>query len=419
MRYLIATFLAVTFFGLPWLAVNYPGQAHSIFSVIEDAGDQMAAVFFENRPKTVAEIQSRYSGKSIDSKVRILIVPGHEPMDGGTSFDVAIEREIVESLADELKTFLKKNNRYEVFVTRDKNGWTPEFKTYFKDNWDEIISWQDTRKKEVRRLIELGEFERSISLVGHVNAPTDMAMRLYGINKWSSENDMGIVIHIHLNDYVRANRREAGVYSGLAIYVPESQYYNSKTTSVLAKTILQRLSKYNPVSNLPGEKGGIIEDQELIAIGSYNTSDAASMLIEYGYIYEPQFVNPETRNLAIKDLAYQTYIGLLDFFDPTSVTSVVRFYDTIALPYEWREKITTKTPEGSDIFALQTALLLEGVYPPSDKNKNDCPRTGRLGPCTKRSLSTFQKQYNIVGETNILGDKTLKKLNERYGSEVF
>ncbi len=419
MRYLIATFLAVSFFGLPWLAVNYPGPAQSVFSAIEEAGDQVAAVFFEHRPKTIAEIQGRYKARSMDTKVRILIVPGHEPTEGGTSFDVAKERDIVVLLAKELKTFLEKNNRYEVFVTRDEKGWTPEFFEYFEKNWEEIIAWQDSRKKEVRRLIELGEFERSIPLVEHITAPTDMAMRLYGINKWSSENDMDIVIHVHLNDYVRSNRLEAGVHSGFAIYVPESQYYNSTTTSVLAKTILKRLSKYNPVSNLPGERGGIIEDQELIAVGSYNTSDAASMLIEYGYIYEPQFVNPETRGLAVKDLAYQTYIGLLDFFDATSATNVARFYDTVALPHEWREKIVTRTPEGSDVFALQTALLLEGVYPPSDKNKNDCPRTGRLGPCTKRSLSDFQKRYNITGETDIIGDKTLEKLNERYGKGVF
>ena len=419
MRYLIATFFAVAFFGLPWVAVTYPGPAHNLFSVIEETGDQVASVFFEHSPKTIAEIQGRYKARSIESKVRILIVPGHEPTEGGTSFDITKEREIVVLLAKELKTFLQKNSRYEVFVTRDEKGWTPEFFEYFEKNWEEIIAWQDSRKKEVRRLIELGEFERLIPLVEHTTAPTEMAMRLYGINKWSSENDMDIVIHVHLNDYVRANRLESGIHSGFAIYVPESQYYNSTTTSVLAKTILKRLSKYNPVSNLPGERGGIIEDQELIAVGSYNTSDAASMLIEYGYIYEPQFVNPETRGLAVKDLAYQTYIGLLDFFDSTSATNVARFYDTVALPHEWREKIVTKTPEGSDVFALQTALLLEGVYPPGDKSKNDCPRTGRLGPCTKRSLGDFQKRYNITGETNIVGDKTLEKLNERYGKGVF
>ena len=48
---------------------------------------------------------------------------------------------------------------------------------------------------------------------------------------------------------------------------------------------------FHPVNGMhfPGE--GVVEDQELIAIGSFNTLNPIGLLIEYGYIYESQFYN--------------------------------------------------------------------------------------------------------------------------------
>lgn len=417
MRHFFATFLAIALLGIPWFMFNYPEVTKDLFFTMEYAANQAAAVILGHQPKTIEEIKVKYNKaiKSKTTKVRILLVPGHEPSFGGTQFQESLERDVVVFLADELKALLSKDEHYEVFVTRDRENWSPEFVIYFKDKWNEIVDWQAAHKQEVYQLIRLGKFARLVPVVDHVKAPLDVATRLYGINKWAGENNIDIVIHIHINDYARSYRSQAGEYSGFAIYVPETQYYNSTTTQALAKNILKRLEKYNPVSNLPGESTGIVEDQDLIAIGSYNTVDAASMLIEYGYIYEPHFVNPETRKLAVKDLAYQTYIGISDFFDPERGDILAKFYDTVAVPYEWKEPMFGIGTEGPDIFALQTALLLDGLYPPAQKSKNDCPRTGKIGSCTKQALSDFQKKYGIVGETNMAGTRTLEILNKSYG----
>jgi N-acetylmuramoyl-L-alanine amidase len=421
MRHLFATFVAVLLLGFPWFASTYPKQAHSVHMAVRSfysaVAEQVASVIMAGRAKTVAELRSTYDSKKSQTKVRVLLVPGHEPGFGGTSFDIVNEREIVVSMAEELAALLQQNPKYEVFVTRDNEVWKPEFESYFRNQWNEIIAWKDAHKRETAEMIRVGQYQNNAPSVDHITALTDVALRLYGINKWAQEKDIDIVIHIHLNDYPRSDRWSAGEYSGFSIYVPESQYYNSTTTRALAKTVFSRLLKYNPISDYPPESSGIVEDQELIAVGSYNTVDAASMLIEYGYIYEPQFINPEIRPLAVKDLAYQTYIGLLDFFDPAAAGALAHTYDTLVLPHEWKTTIAGKSPEGPDVFALQTALILDGVYPPVPMSKNDCPRSGRLGACTKKSLDAFQKKHGINDEKEIVGTKTIEVLNRTYGTE--
>lgn len=422
MRYLLATLLALLFFGVPWIAVQYPNQTHDLYIstlITADHLTEQAAALILSRPaKTVEEIRAKYIAKKPESKkkVRILLVPGHEPNFGGTQFGSAKENEIVVSLAEELEKLLKNNSRFEVFVTRDKNDWRPEFSEYFQKYWNDIIVWKDAHKKETAEMVRVGQYKVEVPAIEHLTALTEIALRLYGINKWAGENDIDIAIHIHLNDYPRAKRSQAGEYSGFAIYVPENQYQNSLTTQVLANTVFSRLEKYNPVSNYPPENEGIVEDQELIAVGSYNTLNAASMLIEYGYVYETQFVNADIRDVAVKDLAFQTYMGLMDFFDSDSAKNLTRYYDTVTLPYKWKDQITVKSVESPDVFALQTALILDGVYPPEDKTKNDCPRSGLLGSCTKKSLSIFQNKHGITDELGIVGKKTVELLNKNYGN---
>ena len=252
----------------------------------------------------------------------------------------------------------------------------------------------------------------------HNAAPQEVALRLYGINKWVRDMDIDIVLHIHFNDYPRSATRAAGEYSGFAIYVPEGQYYNSTTTKALAGRVFKRLEKYNAASNFAGESAGIIEDQELIAIGPFNSLDAASMLIEYGYIYEPQFANRDARTLAMKDLAFQTYLGLQDLFDPAAATGLERTYATLMLPYRWTTEISDKNGSVSDIFALQSALVADGAYPPGGKTKNECPRTGKLGGCTKAALKAFQEKYGVEEEKGMVGAKTLEVLNRVYGTKI-
>ncbi len=388
----------------------FPNQIRSTLSAIRDVGIQLASVVLSHNFRSVAEIKSHYDNPQ--NKVRILIVPGHEPNYSGAQFGVVKERDMAVELGQDLQKILENDSHYQVFITRDTQDWSPVFASYFKDDWNEIAEWTKASHDEFSRLVSIGSTTRTYSTVTHNDAPQNVALRLYGLTKWSNENNIDIVIHIHFNDNRRPNVNKSGDYSGFSMYVPAKQYGNSTTTRVIAGGIFKRLAKYNPVSDLPGETDGIIDEPELIAVGSNNTADAASILIEYSYIYEPQFQDPQVRSMAIKDFAFQTYLGLQDFFDPNKNVELARAYDTLILPYKWNTPLVDNRATASDVFALQTALMFDAVYPPSGKSKNDCPRTGTIGNCTRTSLNVFQDKYGISGEKGIAGQKTLQVLNK-------
>ena len=419
MRHILAVIFAILVLAVPWL-MYHPDQADLIFSKIQPIGDQLAAVILSHLPKSILDIRSHYNSKpgifasaGSSQKVRILIVPGHEPDYGGAEYGSLKERNMTVELANDLKNFISQNDRYEVFVTRDDSSWKPIFADYFKNNWSDIAAWVKLHKDEIVNLTRLGEYRQVAPPVIHNNASNDVALRLFGIDKWANENNVDIVLHIHFNDYA-GHGNGPGEYSGFAIYVPQREYFNSTTTKALADTVFKRLKKYNAVSDLPGESSGIVEDQDLIAIGAFNSVDAASMLVEYGYIYEPQFTNAELRSAALNDLAFQTYLGLQDFFDDHSALSANGSFDTLVMPHSWSDPLSEKSSNNADVYALQTALLLDGDYPPTGSSLNDCPRTGKLGNCTKAALETFQKKRGISGEKGIVGTKTLQELNKKY-----
>ena len=421
MRHYLAVLFIVILFAVPWIAVNQPQILLTIADDIEKAGNELAAVILVHNPRTVAEIKANYiqagNSSQTSKKVRILLVPGHEPNFGGAEYGDLKERNMTVELGQDLRQLLLGNNRYQVFITRDTTDWNSIFIDYFKNNWQVIGEWEKAHVTEINGLKNVGKYQTLTPSVIHNHAPTDVATRLYGIDKWVNENNIDIVIHIHFNDYPGHPSKKPGDYSGFTIYVPEKQYSNSVTTKALAETVMKRLAKYNPVSDLAGERSGIVEDQDLIAIGSYNTVDAASMLIEYGYIYEPQFQDQTLRSMAIKDLAFQTYLGLQDFFDDHSVVNSASAYDTLLMPHQWNiASIGNKA--SPEVYALQTALLLNGVYPPSNQSLNDCPRTGTIGPCTKSALDSFQKKYGINGENGEVGVRTIDQLNKLYSTKA-
>lgn len=413
MRHYIALYLAITIFTVPWFATTYPEKTRQLVSWIDSIGDQMAAVIVHN-PRTISGLQQKYAGVSKNgstAKIRILLMPGHEPNYGGAEYREMKERDMNVDLTDQLATFLSANDRYQVIVARGKQEWNPIFDNYFKKEWDNIIEWQKSHREEsIRRIATSGPLPPP--KIYHNKAPDNVAYRLYGLTKWSNENEVDIAIHVHFNDYPGHQRSAPGEYTGFSIYSPEKQYANGTTTRAISETIFRRLAKYNPVSDLPGESDGIIEERELIAVGANDTADAASLLIEYGYIYEPQFVSSDMYKTAISDLAFQTYLGLEDFFNPRGSSSLAAVYDTLVLPYTWRSTISENANQVKDVYALQTALSADGVYPPKDKTKNDCPRTGKIGPCTKAAIKIFQEKYNI--EENGIGEKTIGELNRRY-----
>ena len=323
MRYYLATLIALIIFGVPAVTTHFSVQINEISYLLSQAGDQLAAVILSHNPKTIANIQaSYYPPKSIENatstKVKVLIVPGHESSYGGAEYKNLKERDMNLELANDLADFMQTDSHYEIFQTRDDTGWSSDFLTYFKNNWDAIVAWQKASKAETLYLSSTGVTTKATSVVVHNTAPKDVALRLYGITKWANENNVDITIHIHFNDDTEHRSNKPGKYSGFAIYVPDNQYGNSTTTRAIASAIFKRLAIENSVSNLPGESSGIVNEQDLIAIGADNTANSASMLIEYGYIYEKQFSDPKTRSLALKNFAYQTYLGLQDFFNSVS-----------------------------------------------------------------------------------------------------
>ena len=415
-KHLFIAFCAIVILGVPWLINTYPQSMTFIDKVFIFAENNLASVFSHNSI-SVNELKEKYNAvPTSQSKIRIMIVPGHEPNFGGAEYGKIKERELTVELAKNLAKFFANNSHYEVIVARDDQMWNTDLQNYFDNHWDDIKTFFNERKSEMTHLVSNGSVTKINNGVPHVSAPPGVALRLYGINKWINENNVNIAIHIHFNDYPRKNSSTPGTYSGFAIYVPEKQYSNSITTKAIADSVFKRLAKYNAVSNYPKENDGVVEEQDLIAIGSYNTVDAPSMLIEYGYLYEPQFNDEQVRGSALQDLAFQTYLGVQDFFGAGNDVSLA--YDTLMLPYAWKNTINKNSTNKNDVLALQSALLLEGFYPPQNKTKNDCPRSGSFGPCTTDALTNFQNKYGIKGEREIVGEQTKKILNTRYSFQL-
>lgn len=371
-----------------------------------------AAIFFTQSTTSKGLRETFKSATSTTKKLNVLIVPGHEPNYGGAEYRDIKERDLNADLALLLAQYLVEDGHYNVALSRGKEGWNPHLEEYYALHAEDIKTFTYAQKSEMLRLIDDGRIIKKGDTTPHNRAPTDVALRLYGINKWANERGVDIVIHVHFNDSAPRPRNSPGEYNGFTIYTPDSQYSNSQASNELAKSIFKRLSKMFPVSNLPIEDQGVVEEQELIAVGSNNSVDAASILIEYGYIYEPHLSTPSVRGVALRELAFQTYIGLADFFGEISL--VVGPHESTLLPYDGTVDIKKTTKPSREVFALQAALIEKGFYPPNNLSNNDCPMNGLFGPCTKTALAVFQREHNIKGENGFVGEKTRNKLRKLF-----
>ncbi len=374
--------------------------------------NDLAATFFVDSSTEQTLKTSFEEAKSNEKKLKILIVPGHDDAYSGTEFRGIREADLTVRLAERLVRLLKIHPRFDVYVSRSAAGYNPDITEFLEKNKGDIQTFVKNQKALTQEYIALGKIESRV-IVDHPVAPSKMAGILYGINKWANDRGIDVIIHVHFNDYPRKNQNVPGLYSGFSIYVPERQYSNAKGSRALAQTIFQRLSQFYPTSDLPKEDIGIVEDQELIGVGAYNTLDGASLLIEYGYIYEPILRDGIIREAAFSDLALQTYLGIMDFFEEKEIaedaTAVTYF-----LPYDWKNDLF-RDAKGTDIAALQAALIQEDTYPPDGNSKNECPITGRFGSCTEQAVKNFQKKYSIEPASGYVGEKTRAKLNELYG----
>ncbi len=373
---------------------------------------------------TAQALQQKYADATAKDKIRILVVPGHEPDFGGAVYQGVYEREIVVETADQLADYLRQNPRFEVIVARSDTAWTDELANYFDNEWTSIQKFVSDKKKAMEKLIKRGTVttRSDDEQVDHATAPTDSALRLYGISKWADENDIDLVVHLHVNDTTDHGPNDPSAYSGYAVYVPDSQYGNASTSKVLGIAIANHLSAMNATSTLPIEDQGVVEDQQLIALGAYDTLYVPSVLVEYAYITEPRFNHPEVRATVTKDYAYETYLGIQDFFkDPVTVK-----YPTATLPYTFTgsETMGSSSP---GTYALQAALHTLNFYPtyasttPANvrlaaPTLTMCPIDGVMGPCTTNAVEAFQIAKGIK-TTGTLNPQTLFALNTLFSDQ--
>jgi N-acetylmuramoyl-L-alanine amidase len=369
-------------------------------------------------PDMLKDIYNQVTATST-RKVRILLVPGHDNEYWGTQFRNVKEADLNLLFEGKLYAYLKNDPQFEIFTVRsstatDPNSYTETFAQYFAQNATAINDFTRTSSQTYSTQVSTGQIQK-VEGVAHNKANPDAAFRLYGTNKWINDNNIDYALHIHFNDAPGRPADNPGPYRGFAIYVPERQYDNAYLSSNIAHSIYDQLSLYYSQSILPKEDTGIVEDQGLIAIGPGNSLKAASTLIEYGYIYEPQYLDPVIREKVISDLAFQTYLGIHRFFGDAG--KYVGEYGTPLLPYTWTKSASYGDLYNPDVLALQAALRNIELYPAPGKESLDCRMTGNFTPCVRAGLAAFQKKYKITGgDGTIIGPKTRKKLNALFSN---
>ncbi len=349
---------------------------------------------------SVADLKAKYAaaGKG-GTLVKILIVPGHEPDFGGTEYQGLKERDINVAIANQLASQLSKDPRLNVIVARDTESWNTELASYFSSAWDSIVSFVNTHKQQSSADSQSPQFQAA-----HSAAPTDVALRLYGITKWANENGVDIAIHVHLNDAGDRVGEGAGSQAGFAVYTPSPIYGNASTSRAFGSSIASELNHYNATSSLAIENLGVVDDQELIALGAYNTASFASVLVEYAYIYESKITSPAVLPIVEKEFANSTYRGVEEFFG-----SRVSYYDTLQIPHVFRTSPSQGT-YSAETYALQVGLHRLHLYPAPGEYYYDCPVEGYMGTCTMNALKAFQKSKGI-SQTGTLGPQTRRALN--------
>lgn len=274
----------------------------------------VAGVFFVESI-TEGELQEVYAkAKRDEGKVKVLIVPGHDDRSWGTEFNGIREADLTMRIGEALAAEFAKNPAYEATLVRGRSGYLPAFEEYVAENKERIRAEVAAKKKIMSDLFSAGSVERKTDGVQHNKAALDVVLRLYTVNQWANENGFHLVLHLHFNDHGGRPQGKVGAYSGFSLYIPEAQYSNAKASRAVAEALFAEFSPVFQKSNLPKEDAGLVPDQSLIAVGAYNTLDAAAVLIEYAYIYESPLRSFAGRQEAIERYADLTYRGVERFF---------------------------------------------------------------------------------------------------------
>lgn len=367
-------------------------------AAIYNRGNLLALFFPESI--TVGELKAKYQTQH----VRVLIVPGHDNEFSGTQFRGTREADVTLRLGSELFKLFAADPKFQVFVTRDEHGYVPEFSNYFAQDHSNIVSFRERLKNTMSALFETGLVEKQVGMY-HNFAKQEVSVRLYGMNKWANEHAIDLVIHIHFNDYPGHTADAIGTYSGFSMYVPEGQLPNARASREIAQSVFSELKNTMSVSSYPPEQSGVVEDQELIAIGANASLNATAFLTEYGYIYESPLRRETVRSYLFRELAYQTYAGVKKFFAPDYK---INQYDSKLLPHYWDKDLSLGMTDDTDVASLQKVLRLEGIY--------SGPLTGNFFELTREAVMAFQKKHNFdSGSVNgRVGPHTRTILNDLY-----
>lgn len=357
----------------------------------------LALLIFPEKITPESLIEEYQSG----GKIKILVVPGHDNEVWGTEFRGMKEADLNLEAGKELFSYFKNDPRFEVFISRDENGYTGDFTRYFSDQSSEISEFKNRLQNFFRTAIWAGLIKPKESN-NHAGATNETSLKLYGINKWAGDNGVDIVINLHFNDYAERKKGKSGVYSGFSVYIPEKQLQNHRASLAIAESVYGQLKKYLAPSDLPLEKKGIIEDQELIATGSNASLDSAGLLVEYGYIYQKEFTDPSVGPALVKELALETYAGVKKYFESGFE---IPGFKTSLLPHSWQKPLSSEQ-RNADVLALQAALISENAY--------NCQLSGYFGKCTEKGVLKFQKKRGLA-QSGVADKDTLAKLNEIYG----
>ena len=214
-------------------------------------------------------------------------------------------------MSELIKDGLSTNPDIEVILARDENGWNSDLENYVMTSSSTIMSWVLDMKDKMMSKVSAGKMKLINPNMKHNDAASNAVLYLYGTNKWITENNIDLVLHVHFNSNPKINGKPN--YHGYCMYVPERQYSNSSSSKIFANYLNDEISKIQKPSNMPQEKDTIIEDQALIAIGNYDTLKIPSVVIEYAYMYESMMLSSSTRNNFIKTAASSTATAINNY----------------------------------------------------------------------------------------------------------